>query len=393
MNARLSLLVLVVFTFMAIWDADRQGKPVRPLPAPQPLSWHLPLPVHPDATAMSPTPIVASEQLAELPVSEHSHVDAPIEQHVNEAASEPAMTVTEVPSIETQPTDVPKLESVAALTAIERAEPDQAETVEATPAASTESAVIAEPVVASESVSDNSVSSERAEEPAVVVTEEATAETTVPTVTEANIETNAPEAAPPENLQTADTWEAERVLLLSRSAMAAHERSVTPISPELAVDEKSEVKDVVAETTEADSSVENVEKSVTESTQRETRETGKASVNANGTEVSSVDSDVDYLPVPKNLGSGTWQLISQDGEMLQITITRPEETSKDVERSEKYATGIDPKGKRWAFVRLQTPTEEEAAKVTEAPFNTEESEPVSRPVQKAATEFFSPSTR
>ncbi|MFO0974863.1 MAG: hypothetical protein U0996_00625 [Planctomycetaceae bacterium] len=402
MNARLSLLVLVVFTFMAIWDADRQGKPVRPAHAPQPLSWHLPLPAHPDATAMSPTPIVASDVLSNLPISDSLPLldDAVIEQHLHEVI--PTIPVTDIHSLEIQHSETPDAkdepaetshtDATTALSTIEVTEPKLTEPTESTPIAATETVVLPEPGVISESQPDNAVFTETLEDSTPASTEVAKAESPDSSTTEIGNDTAVTEAAPPENLHTSEHWEAERVLFLSRSALAPHERSTTPISPELFIDEKVEVNNVVAETRVIDEATESKESTAADSAQTESLETPSATVTSGEPVVSNDNSDVDYLPVPKNLGSGTWQLISQDGEMLQITITRPEASSADVELTEKYATGIDPKGKRWAFVRLQTPTEE-AAKVTEAPVNTEESEPVSRPVQKAATEFFSPSTR
>ncbi|MBL8810034.1 MAG: hypothetical protein JNM43_07660 [Planctomycetaceae bacterium] len=390
MNARLSLLVLVVITFMAIWDADRQSKPVSPPRVPhQPLSWHLPLPVTPDAAVRSATPIVVptiTDVRVHEEVSEVTPV-AVVEGHITEETTTPDPVAVAETKTEEIPTDEPQSSEHSP-------SPSETETtvseVNSTASAPANLAKDTETLaIESQPVAEASIPSTATEVVDIAKTGEVIEEPAVEAITEPlKASEPASEVLPPEKLQTTVHWDADRILQLSRSAQASHEQTSSPISPELFEESIPNAEPVItkAEPQEEGHVVaeENATTNVDPTTINQTPKTEAPGVDASP--------KVEYLPVPKNLASGTWQLISQDGEMLQITITRQEEPSGDVELSDKYATGTDPKGKRWGFIRVQK-SADEAGKVAETPAETPVSEPDTRPVQKAATEFFSPSTR
>ena len=234
MNARLSLLVLVVIIFMAIWDADRQGKAVSPPRAPhQPLSWHLPLPVTPDAAVMSPTPIIVptiTEVMVRDQIAEVTHV-AVVEDHISEEPTTVSSVArTESKTEENRAVEYPSLEHGPSPSGIESTLPATESTVPAPADLATET----ESTVATESepvVEVSTVTSEIAE---VETTEVEVAEPVLETVSDPVKETEpVAEAVPPENLQTSDHWAIDRILQLSRTARASHEQTASPISPSL----------------------------------------------------------------------------------------------------------------------------------------------------------------
>jgi len=388
MNARLSLLVLVVITFMAIWDADRQSKAVIPPRTPQPLSWNLPLPVSPNAVVMEPTPIVVPETSGVLVTSEAATAPVTV---VEDPICEEAVAVahTFVDGNESAENPVVERQSV---------EHGSNPFVSESTIPATDDGVVApagpfletETVEVSESEAAVAASVVAAETADVTKTDEGTSEVAAETVAESvKVSEAVIDALPPENLQTSDHWGMDRLLQLSRNARASHEQTTSPISPELYVENSSKTEFVTVATESSSEANEVAEQSPIAVDQQTT---GAETSEKTEEPLGELMPEVEYLPVPKNLASGTWQLISQDGEMLQITITRQEEPASEVELSDKYATGIDPKGKRWGFVRLPK-SAPEAGKVTDVPSTVPESDAVARPVQKAATEFFSPSTR
>ncbi len=85
------------------------------------------------------------------------------------------------------------------------------------------------------------------------------------------------------------------------------------------------------------------------------------------------------IPLPKNLASGTWQVMTQSGEFYRITIERSSsKTSHEEEVSEEkleedFCITTTPEGVRWCFIRsfVDKPA----------------------PSRRASTEFFSPMQR
>ena len=77
------------------------------------------------------------------------------------------------------------------------------------------------------------------------------------------------------------------------------------------------------------------------------------------------------IPLPKNLASGTWQVMAQSGELFRITVDRNANTlSGDVlSRSnelieESFCITVTPEGDRWCFVRSFVDAPVANAKVT-----------------------------
>lgn len=353
MNARVSLLVLVVFTFMAIWDADRLGKATKPVHAPQPMNWNLPLPSPGDELATMATPILPSRAEVEVAVQELS------------AGTEPAIHLKETHEIQNST----KTESL---------------TVDLQPAASIDQAdaatearfIIADTQVEAFTTPGTETTAPHSEptevsEPADSAAAEVDPSMDSPT-TEEQSQTTPVASDIPESLQLPDSAMNQRILELSRSALAVHEQSRRPIHPELTPEasESAAAEPTSAVETSAVGESKTVDQMVPERSEEET---------------------VDYLPVPRSLASGTWQVISQDGEMLEITISRSEQQASEQSLKNKYAVGVNSNGKRWAFIRLEKPAvAESSTNETQQQEGASESE---RPVQKAATEFFSPTAR
>ena len=85
------------------------------------------------------------------------------------------------------------------------------------------------------------------------------------------------------------------------------------------------------------------------------------------------------IPLPKNLASGTWQVMTQSGEFYRITIERSssntshEEEVSEEKLEEDFCITTTPEGVRWCFIRsfVDKPA----------------------PSRRASTEFFSPMQR
>lgn len=362
MNARVSLLVLVVFTFMAIWDADRQGKAMKSVHAPQPMNWHLPLPAPGDELATMATPILPSPADVQIAMHEVSGADSTSESTGTPVHVEPTVVTeenfTEQEMVTIEETQVESVASQTSPAPAEKTEPVE-ETVSgpATPSITVE---ISEPVVT------ETIETDAGATPVSLPVNES-----VPLASEI-----------PENLQVVDPAMNERILNLSRSALAIHEQNLRPINPELTPDDSEE---------HTVQSMPVVDTLITESKADEVPVAGTP--NADGQTVSekSGEAAVEYLPVPRDLASGTWQLISQDGEMIEITITRSEQTASEQPVRNKYAVGVNAQGKRWAFIRVEKSAVADSSK--SEPQKPDAVPEPARPVQKAATEFFSPTAR
>ncbi len=402
MNARVSLLVLVAFIFMAIWDADRQGKATKPVHATQPMNWHLPLPAPGDELATMATPITPSQAEVEIAVHELTAATEPV---AREEASHtaPSSLADETTTVETSAASVnvhthPSIEE--ALSSVEpvatHEELGASEHAKSVVADAKPVAVSTEPVTTTE-VHEEATSVTSSTEPAAETAVEAkadeiaeSADTESVDATELAASVNMPVEEPaaavsteiPENLKVADPVMNDRVLNLSRSALAVHEQSLRPISPELTTEETDR---------QPVEPMPGVESTIVETKTDEAVAVDEVKIVDQPAPEKSGDTTVDYLPVPRNLASGTWQLISQDGEMLEITITRPEQSSGDQSVKDKYAVGTNAEGKRWAFIRVDKSAVADSSK-SELQKPEAAPEPV-RPVQKAATEFFSPTAR
>lgn len=362
MNARVSLLVLVVFTFMAIWDADRQGKATKPVHAPQPMNWHLPLPAPGDEMVTMATPILPSQADVEIAMQEVSGVDSTSESTGTPVHVEPTVVAEENFTDQAKVTiEETPVESVASQTS--PAPTEKTEHVEETvsgPATASMTEEIAEPVV-----------TETIETDAGATPVSLPANESVPLASET-----------PENLQVVDPVMNERILNLTRSALAIHEQNLRPINPELTPDDSE------GHTVE---SMQAVDSLIIESKAYEVPVVGKPNADDQAVSEKSNEATVEYLPVPRDLASGTWQLISQDGEMIEITITRSEQTAGDQPVRNKYAVGVNAEGKRWAFIRVEKSAVADSSK--SEPQKPDAVPEPARPVQKAATKFFSPTAR
>ena len=95
-----------------------------------------------------------------------------------------------------------------------------------------------------------------------------------------------------------------------------------------------------------------------------------------GTVEPAIDGGATCIPLPRNLASGTWQVIHSSGEFFKITIDRGRNSGvsggeDDEELLEtSFCITTTPDGVRWCFIRsfIDSPA----------------------PVRRVTTEFFSP---
>ena len=112
----------------------------------------------------------------------------------------------------------------------------------------------------------------------------------------------------------------------------------------------------------------------------QTGEYDMLNVHADGVTTGSVESALDggaaCIPLPRNLASGTWQVIHSSGEFFRITIDRGRNSSEKYGEGDKdvletsFCVTTTPDGVRWCFIRSFVDS--------------------AVPVRRVTTEFFSP---
>ncbi len=148
--------------------------------------------------------------------------------------------------------------------------------------------------------------------------------------------------------------------------------STDEVEAAVVTEETSEANEESPSAVEAPSAVESEEciESETETSPLLTEQTEPLATSA-GMVALPLTAAGNCIPLPKNLASGTWQVMAQSGELFRITVDRNANTlSSDVlSRSvdlfeESFCITVTPEGDRWCFVRSFVDAPMTNAKVT-----------------------------